>query len=33
MDIGQLVIGLAGALLGAICVIGLLRSGKPSSHS
>ena len=32
MDIGQLVLGLAGAVLGVVCVIGLLRSGKSSSH-
>ena len=33
MDIGQLVIGLAGMLLGASCVVAVLRSGKPSSPS
>lgn len=33
MDIGQLVIGLAGMLLGALCVFAVLRSGHPGSHT
>ena len=33
MDVGQFVIGLAGPLLGAICVIAVLRSGESSTHN
>ncbi|VVB49735.1 protein of unknown function [Beijerinckiaceae bacterium RH AL1] len=33
MDIGQLVIGLAGMLLGAVCVVAALRARSPGSHA
>ncbi len=32
MDIVQLAIGLAGMLLGAICVVSVLRAGSPATR-